>query len=108
MNTPQDAEPSREALLNVFCTPEAGAYRVYLWPGWAPRRLQVCFDARGMAFPAHLDFEELKRQMARHGYSYECKHSLQGDAELLARGPAAGTLASWLANAFASGMRTAP
>ncbi len=110
MKSQQSAAPTSRAalILNVFCTPESGAWRVYLAPGWVPRYLKGCFDRNGEAFPAYLDFEELDRQMIQQGHEYEKTPSLRGDLELTAKGAAASALATWLASAFASGVRTSP
>jgi hypothetical protein len=102
-----DTNPNRNEgmTLNLFCTPEDGAWRVYVRPTWMPRYLHRCFDEHGEAFPAVLDFEDLDRQMSNHGAQFEKRISKRGDVELIARGHAANELALWFSNAFITGMR---
>lgn len=91
--------------LNLFCVQEDEAWRVHIDPLWIPGYLLGAFDRHGEAFPVLLDFEDLDRQMQRHGAQYEKRVSKLGDVELTAHGRSAHALAEWLSTAFASGMR---
>jgi hypothetical protein len=91
--------------LNVFCTEEDDAWRVYLGPGNVPEFLSRCFDSDGEAFPVVLDFEDLDRYMRKRDAAFEKRVSNYGDVELTARGRAATELAQWLASASASTFR---
>jgi hypothetical protein len=92
-------------VLNIFCTPQDEAWRVYASPTWLPRYLARCFDQHGEAYPVYLDFEDLDRYMEKRGLAFEKRASARGDVELTARGRAAVELAVWLSMAFASGFR---
>jgi hypothetical protein len=91
--------------LNLFCAREEDAWRVHVQPTWLPRYLHQCFDRHGEAYPVLLDFEDLDRHMKAAGAEYEKRVARTGGVELTARGAAAQTLAEWLGNAFASGVR---
>jgi hypothetical protein len=106
MNSRANATKTEEAsTLNIFCAQEDEAWRVHVSPLWIPPYLAGSFDRHGEAFPVLLDFEDLDRQMKRHGAEYEKRVSKLGDVELTAHGRAAHALAEWLSTAFASGMR---
>lgn len=101
-----DSRPDDQApRLNVFCTQEDDAWRVYVGPGWLPPFLRRCFDTDGEAFPVMLDFEDLDRYMRKRGAAYAKRVSNYGDVELTAEGNAATELAQWLASASASTFR---
>lgn len=107
MSSPTEPAATDESvLLNLFCTREREAWRVYVRPTWLPRYLHRCFDRYGEAYPVLLDFEDLDRYMQKRGVTYEKQESVRGDVELTARGRAANELAVWLSRAFASGIRT--
>lgn len=101
-NTAEQATPIE---LNLFCTREGDAFRVYLRPAWVPRYLQQCLDENGEAHPVQLDFDDLAQHMSSHGAAYEQRRARTGGVELTARGDAATHLAVWLSTAFASGVR---
>lgn len=91
--------------LSIFCTPQGGAFHVYVRPAWLPRYLHRCFDENWEAYPVLLDFEDLGRYMRKRGAEYDKRVSMRGDVELTAHGVAASELAVWLARALASGVR---
>jgi hypothetical protein len=92
-------------VLNLFCSREGEASRVYVRPGWLPRHLHQCLDDHGEAYPVELDFDDLERHMHSNGATYEKKTSSAGGVELTARARSANILAVWLATALASGVR---
>jgi len=102
----EPAAADESVLLNLFCTREREAWRVYVRPTWLPRYLHRCFDRYGEAYPVPLDFEDLERHMQKRGVTYEKQESPRGDVELTARGRAANELGVWLSRAFASGIGT--
>ena len=104
MSNPNPASET-PPLINLFCTEDGEAWRIYLRPTWLPRYLAQHFDEFDEAYPVQLDFEELDRRMRKSGAEYEKRVSNHGDVELTASGPAAAELAAWLSAAFASGMR---
>jgi hypothetical protein len=103
--TSNAAEQASASELNLFCTKEGDAFRVYLRPAWVPRYLRQCLDENGEAYPVQLDFDDLDEHMTRHGAGYEKRPTRLGGVELTARGDAATHLAVWLSTAFASGVR---
>ncbi len=98
------AARSEAQQLSVYCSRGADVYRVHVHPAWMPRHLRQCLDAHGEGL-AHLDFEELERQMQRSGLSYEKHTTTTGGVELSATGAAAVALSVWLSNMFSSGVR---
>jgi hypothetical protein len=82
MKSQHAAEPAgereEEAVLDVFCTAQDEALRVYLG-GWAPSFLRACFGAEGEVFPAHLDFEDLEMYMSKRKAAYEKRVSHRGE-----------------------------
>jgi len=106
MNSRAQAEqqgPAEE--LSLFCSPLGEAWRVHVRPTWLPRYLQPFFDVHGEAYPVLLDFDDLARHMEANDAAFEKRVSRLGGVELLARGPAAESLAVWLSTAFSSGVR---
>ena len=99
------SQPERAAVMNVFCSPLDGAWRVYLNPDWVPPYLLRSFDENLEAYPAQIDFDDLDQYMKFHHTEYEKRISNFGGVELTARGDAAHALAAWLSTAFASGER---
>ncbi|MFZ5896854.1 MAG: hypothetical protein ACOY0T_37705 [Myxococcota bacterium] len=97
-----------ELFLNLFCSPTKGAWRVHLGPTWLPPYLLRFFDAEGEAYPVFLDFEELDRQVQKHGAVVEKRVAKTGGTELTARGASAKVVANWLATAFASSAYVPP
>lgn len=93
------------AVLNVFCSPEGDAWRIYVHPRWVPSHLRSCLDGHCEAYPVEFDLEDLDRYMGKSGAEYEKSMTKIGCVELTARGKAAVALATWLSNAFASGVR---
>ena len=91
--------------LNVFCTRDQDAWRLYVEPGQCPRVLQPLLDRHWEAYPLLLDFDDLDRYLAAQGASVEKRWSRSGSVELSAQGASAITLANWLAAAAASGIR---
>ncbi len=92
-------------VLNVFCSPEGEAYRVYVRPQGVPRYLHQSLDEHYEVYPAELDFDDLRRFMDARGASYTEQRSRTGGVEIAATGASAGALAEWLSTAFASGAR---
>ena len=105
MSPTEPAAADESVLLNLFCTPESEAWRVYVRPTRLPRYLHRCFDRHGEAYPVLLDFDDLHRYMQKRGVTYEKHESLRGDVELTARGHAANELALWLSRTLPSGSR---
>ena len=99
------AKPEPAAVMNVFCSPLNGAWRVYLNPDWVPAYLLHSFDDNFEAYPVHLDLDDLDQYMKFHQSAYEKRVSNFGGVELTARGDAAHALAAWLSSIFASGER---
>jgi len=97
--------PETSAVMNVFCSPLKGAWRVYLNPDWVPPYLLRSFDENLEAYPVHIDLDDLEQYMGFHHAQYEKRVSNFGGVELTARGDAAHALAAWLSTAFASGER---
>jgi hypothetical protein len=93
------------SLLNLYCSPDGDAWRVYLRPCGAPASLRACADEYGEAYPVQLDFEELDRHMRVNGAAYQKQTSAAGGVELTARGPAAEVLGSWLLNMLGTSIR---
>src|SRR5512142_1119855 len=91
-----------DRVLNVFCSPSPGGWRVYLNPTWAPNYLRHCFDDALEIYPVTIDFEDLDRYMRYHTVDYEKRLCTAGGAELTAHGDAAEVLAAWLGTVFAS------
>lgn len=98
----------QDLVLNLFCSPTKGAWRVHLGATWLPPYLLRYFDAEGEAFPLFLDFEELDRQIQKHGAVVEKRVAKTGGTELTARGASAKVVANWLATAFASSAYVPP
>ena len=106
MKSPANAEqPEAAKVLNLFCVQVGEVWRVHVRPTWLPRYLSNVFDEHGEAYPVLLDFEDLDRQMASKGASFEKRVGRTGAVELTAHGDAATALAVWLSTAFASGVR---
>ena len=101
-------EPEPAHVMNVFCSPYKGSWRVHLNPAWVPRYLLRCFDDAYEAYPVQIDLDDLDRYMKYHQADYEKRVSAFGGAELTATGEAADALAAWLSTAFASGERDSP
>lgn len=99
------SEPEHAAVMNVFCSPLEGAWRVYLDPKWVPAYLLRSFDENLEAYPVQVDLEDLDQYMKFHQSEYQKRVSKFGGVELTARGDAAHALAAWLSTAFASGER---
>lgn len=91
-------------VLNLLCTPEDEAWRLYARPTAMPVYLRRCFDEHYEAFPVYLDFEDLDRYMNKRGLPFEKRANTFGDVELTARGRSAMELAVWLSRMFASGI----
>ena len=92
-------------ILNVFCSPQGEAWRVYVDPAFVPRMLRACLDEHGEAYPVDFDLQDLERYMEQRGVELEKRLSTLGCVELTARDVAAFELATWLSNMFASGVR---
>jgi hypothetical protein len=102
------SEPEPAAVMNVFCSPLGGAWRVYLNPSWVPAYLLHSFDENLEACPVQIDLDDLDQYMQFHQSDYEKRVSNFGGVELTARGEAAHALAAWLSTVFASGERVRP
>jgi len=98
-------EPAEE--LSLFCARVGDVWRVHVRPPWLPRYLQPYFDVHGEAYPVLLDFDDLARHMKSNDAAFEKRVTRVGGVELLARGQAAESLATWLATAFSTGVRPA-
>jgi hypothetical protein len=105
MSTTNNNASEESMVLNLLCTPEDEAWRLYAQPTWMPVYLRRCFDQHFEAFPVYLDFEDLERHMKKRSLEFEKKANSFGDVELTARGRAAMELAVWLSKMFASGIR---
>jgi len=104
MSTTNDNASEENMLLNLLCTPEEEAWRLYARPTSMPVYLRRCFDEHYEAFPVYLDLEDLDRHMNKRGLQFEKQTNTFGDVELTARGRAAMELAVWLSRMFASGI----
>lgn len=104
MSTTNDNASEESLFLNLLCTPEQEAWRLYARPTPMPVYLRRCFDDHYEAFPVYLDFEDLDRHMNKRGLQFEKRANTFGDVELTARGRAAMELAVWLSRMFASGI----
>lgn len=105
MTSPNDASSEQGIVLNLLCTQQDDAWRLYAGSDWMPQHLQRCFDEHGEAYPVFLDFEDLERYMRKRGLAFEKRETKRGDVELTARDQAAVELAIWLSMALASGFR---
>lgn len=105
MTSPKDASSEEGIVLNLLCTPQDDAWRLYAGPDWMPQHLQRCFDEHGEAYPVFLDFDDLDRYMQKRGLEFVKRKTKGGDVELAARDKAAVELAIWLSMALASGFR---
>jgi hypothetical protein len=105
MTSPNDASNEQGIVLNLLCTQQDDAWRLYAGSDWMPQHLQRCFDEHGEAYPVFLDFEDLERYMQKRGLAFEKRETRRGDIELKARDQAAVELAIWLSMALASGFR---
>lgn len=103
---PSDQVTTNELLVDVFCTPQNEAWRIYLNPRDLPPGLRQYFDADCEAYPVFLDFERLEHYMLKRNAPYERRPSQMGDMHITARGESAIELAKWLASELASGFRT--
>jgi hypothetical protein len=103
---PLSKAPVAATTLELYCSPQGEAFRVYLRPGSAlPPYLRSCFDERGEAYPVFLDLEDLERVVKGAREELEIEKSRAGGVALCARGNAVAALGVWLSNAFASGVR---
>src|SRR5215207_8824496 len=105
MTSPDDTSSEARMVLNLLCTLQDDAWRLYGWPAQMPQHLRRCFDEHGEAYPVLLDFEDLDRYMTKRGVEFEKRETRPGDVELTARGKATIELAVWLSMALASGFR---
>ncbi|MFZ5895564.1 MAG: hypothetical protein ACOY0T_31190 [Myxococcota bacterium] len=102
---PTDQATTNELLVDIFCTPQGEAWRIYLNPRDLPPGLRQYFDADCEAYPVFLDFDRLDRYMVKRSAPYEKRPSHMGDMQITARGESAIELAKWLASELASGFR---
>lgn len=100
-----DKNAEENLFLQLLCTPEDEAWRLYATPARMPIYLRRCFNEQYEAFPVYLDFEDLDRYMKKRGLEFEKHANDFGDVELTARGRAAMELGVWLSKMFASGIR---
>ncbi len=103
--SPSAPKSDQQFELSLFCGQVGDAWRIHVWPGWLPPFLRNCFDEEGEAFPVYIDIDELDREMKLAAFDYVRKDSPIGGLELSAKGDAAGVLARWLSQSFASGRR---
>jgi hypothetical protein len=102
----EDEQVTDATQLDVFCSREGDAWRVYVRPGWLPRYFQQHLDDEYEVYPVHLDFEDLERHMREHHAVTEKQISSVGGVHLIARGRSAEALALWLSGVFGTRMRT--
>jgi hypothetical protein len=102
----QAPKPGKAQKLKILCAPEDDAHRIYVWPTWLPEYLRRYLDEEGEAYPVTVDLEELDRQMAASGVTYEKRESIDGSVEIDAEGNAAVVLTLWLARMFESGTQS--
>jgi hypothetical protein len=57
--------------LDVLCSPEKDAYRIYVWPTWVPAYLRSCLDFHCEAYPVNFNIHELDNHMLVGGVAYE-------------------------------------
>lgn len=105
MTTTDNKAGEENLFLELLCTPEDEAWRLYATPTRMPVYLRRCFNEQYEAFPVYLDFEDLDRYMKKRGLDVEKHANDFGDVELKARGRAAMELAVWLSKMFASVIR---
>ncbi|HEX9618809.1 MAG TPA: hypothetical protein VF989_01670 [Polyangiaceae bacterium] len=101
----QPSETERVPNLDVFCSPEGGAFRVYVRASGVPRHLARSLDIHGEAYPVVLDFQDLDRYMKEKALELVKRPSAAGGVQLVASGDAAAALSVWLSTAISSGVR---
>jgi hypothetical protein len=78
---PESTLSDEDVVLNLFCSREGEAWRLFFWPTWLPRYIHEFLDERGQVYPVELDFDDLESHMSASRAEYEKRTSKVGGVE---------------------------